>query len=96
MKDVERIILVLDMLWSGYDLDLTDDEPFKTKHYDLFYEKVEGLMDQYSGMPSNLPNGKNFAEFSYSGSKNTYLITVKAKDKNRTLVHATPERMWHE
>ena len=96
VKDVERIVLILDMLWGGYDLDETNDEPFKTTDYDLFCEKVEEIMDRYSGMPSNLPNGKNFAEFSYSGSKSTYLITAKAKDKNQTLVHGTPERVWHE
>lgn len=96
VKDVERIVLILDMLWDGYDLDLTDDEPFKTTNYDQFYEKVEEVIGQYSGMPSNLPDGKNFADFSYSGSKSTYLITAKAKDKNQTLVHATPDRVWHE
>ena len=96
MKDIERIALILDMLWDGYDLDITDDEAFKTTDYDLFCEKIEEILDQYSGMPSNLPTGQNFSGFSYSGSKSTYLITAKAKDKNRTLVHATPERVWHE
>jgi hypothetical protein len=84
------------MLWDGYDFDKTDDEPFKTNDYDYFYNKVEENMSQYSGMPSNLPNGKNFAEFSYNGSRNTYLITAKAKDKNRTPVYGTPERVWHD
>ena len=96
VKDVERIVLILDMLWDGYDLDETDDGPFKTTDYDLFFEKVEEIIDRYSGMPSNLPNGKNFAGFSYSGSKSTYLITAEAKDKDRTPVHATPERVWHD
>lgn len=96
MKDVERIGLILDMLWDGYNLDETRDEPFKTTDYDHFCEKVEEILDQYSGMPSNLPTGQNFAGFSYSGSKNTYLITAEAKDKNRTLVHGTPERVWRE
>jgi hypothetical protein len=96
VKDVERIALILDMLWDGYDLDNTDDDPFKTTNYGQFYEKVEEVISQYSGMASNLPDGKNFAEFSYSGSRNTYLITAKARDKNRTLVHGTPERVWHE
>ncbi len=96
VKDVERISLILGMLWDGYDLDKTDDTPFKTTDYDLFCEKVEETINQYSGMPSNLPNGKNFAGFFYSGSKSTYLITAKAKDKNRTLVHGTPDRVWYE
>lgn len=96
MKDIERIVLVLDMLWDGYDLDKTDDEPFKTTDYDIFCKKVEEIINQYSGMPSNLPDGNNLAGFSYRGSKSTYLITAKAKDKNQTLVHATPERVWHE
>ncbi len=96
VKDVERIVLILDILWDGYDLDKTDDETFKTTDYDQFCEKIEEIMDQYSGMPSNLPDGKNFAGFSYSGSKSTFLITAKAKDKNHTLIHATPDRVWHE
>jgi hypothetical protein len=96
VKDVERIVLILDMLWDGYNLDKTDDRSFKTTDYQLFCKKVEEIINQYSGMPSNLPDGKNFAAFFYSGSKNTYLITAKAKDKNRTPVHGTPDKVWHE
>lgn len=96
VKDVERIDLTLGMLWNGYDLDETDDKPFKTTSYDVFCEKIQEILDRYTGMPSNLPSGQNFAGFSYSGSKKNYLITVKAKDKNRTLIYGTPEKVWHE
>ncbi len=95
-KDVERIGLILDMLWYGYDLDETNEKPFKTMHYDVFCEKIQEIMARYTGMPANLPSGQNFASFSYSGSEKSYRITVKAKDKNRTVVHGTPERVWHE
>ena len=95
-KDVERIGLILDMLWNGYDLDETDDKPFKTTHYKVFCEKIQDILAQYTGMPADLPSGQNFAGFSYSGSKKSYLITVKAKDKNKTLIYGTPERVWHE
>ena len=95
-KDVERIGLILDMLWYGYDLDKTDDKPFKTTHYDVFCEKIQEILARYTGMPANLPSGQNFAGFSYSGSEKSYRITVKAKDKNRTLIYGTPERVWHE
>jgi hypothetical protein len=96
MNDVKRIRLALDFLWASYDLGEEDGKTYTTKSYPEFKNRIEKIADSRGGMPFVLPTGQNFTGFSYEGHDKGYHISVRAKDKNGTVVHGTRARLWHE
>ena len=96
MNDVERMRQALDFLWGPYNLDEEQGKTYTTTSYSEFKKNIERIADSRGGMPFDLPVGKNFTGFSYTGHDKGYHITVKAKDKNGTVVHGTVARAWVE
>ena len=95
MSDVEIIKITLDYLWEGYNLG--EEEAYTIKSYETFKKKITERIDEEMGEISvGLPQGKNFASFSYRGNKTSYHIVVEAKDKNGTMIHGTREKIWYE
>jgi hypothetical protein len=96
MSDVEIIKITLDYLWEGYNLG-EGEEAYTIKSYEIFKEKITERIDEEMGEISvDLPQGKNFASFSFKGDKTSYHIVVKAKDKKGTMIHGTREKIWYE
>jgi hypothetical protein len=96
MNDAKIIRLSLEALWNTYNLEQEKGKTYQTRDYNVFREKVEEIWDRHGGMPFELPNGKNFTDFSYRGMDGNYHITLRAKDKKGTLVHGTLKELWHE
>ena len=96
MNDAKMIRLSLEALWNTYNLEGAKGETYQTRDYEVFREKIEEIWDRLGGMPFELPDGNNFTEFSYRGSKGGYHITLKAQDKKGTLVYGTLKEQWHE
>lgn len=96
MHDVKIMRQSLEILWHTYNLEEGEGKTYRTKEYDVFSNKVEEIWERHGGMPFVLPNGKNFTDFSYTGSDHTYHITVRAKDKRGTLIHGTLKELRHE
>ena len=96
MSDVEIIKIALDYLWEGYGLG-EEEEVYTIKSYEIFKKKITERIDEEMGeMSVELPQGKNFASFSYRGNRTSYHIVVEAKDKNGTMIHGTREKIWSE
>lgn len=95
INDVKIIRQSLEVLRYTYNLDKEEGKMYTTTKYHVFKKKIEKIWDRHGGMPLVLPSGQNFAGFSYSGNGGDYHITVRAKDKNGTVVHGTFERVWH-
>ncbi|NIM58866.1 MAG: hypothetical protein GTO16_07990 [Candidatus Aminicenantes bacterium] len=96
MSDVEIIKIVLDNLWEGYNLG-EEQKVYTIKSYEIFKEKIKERIDEQMGEISvGLPQGKNFASFSYRCDKTSYHIVVVAKDKKGTMIHGTREKIWYE
>ena len=95
MNDAKLIRQSLEVVPHNYNLE-EKHETYQTTDYEVFKAKVEEVWDNYGGMPFDLPGGQNFADFSYTGGDGYYHITLKAKDKNGTLVHGTLKDLWHE
>ncbi len=95
MHDVEIIKIALDYLWKGYNLE--EEKVYTIKNYEIFKEKMKERIDEEMGEISvSLPQGKNFASFSYRGDKTSYHMVVEAKDKKGTMIHGTREKIWYE
>jgi len=95
MSDVEIIKIALDYLWERYNLE--EEEAYIIKSYEIFKKKITERIDKEIGEISvDLPQGKNFASFSYRGDKTSYHIVVEAKDKKGTMIHGTREKIWYE
>ena len=95
MSDVEIIKIALDYLWERYNLE--EEEAYIIKSYEIFKKKITERIDKEIGEISvDLPQGKNFASFSYRGDKTSYHIVVEAKDKKGTVIHGTREKIWYE
>jgi len=96
MSDVKIIKIALDFLWEGYNLG-EEEEVSTIKSYEIFKKKITERIDEEMGeMSVDLPQGKNFASFSYRGDKTSYHVVVEAKDKNGTMIHGTREKIWYE
>jgi hypothetical protein len=90
-RDVDTIRIVVDMWYaSNYHRDFND---YSTNSYEEFKKK---MIEETQYMPVDLPPGKNFAEFSFSGTRDGFEIKIKAKDENGTMIYATPEKIWSE
>lgn len=95
MGDVKIIKIALDFLWEGYNLG--EEGIYTIKSYEIFKKEITERIDEDMGeMSVDLPDGKNFASFSYRGDKTSYHIVVEAKDKNGTMIHGTREKIWYE
>jgi hypothetical protein len=96
MSDVEIIKIALDYLWEGYNMG-EKEKVYTIKNYEIFKKKIKERIDEEMGEISvDLPQGKNFASFSYRGDKISYHIVVEAKDKKGTMIHGTREKIWYE
>ena len=96
VNDVERMRQALDFLWGSYNLGEERGRTYTTTSYTEFKKNIERIADSRGGMPFVLPIGRNFTHFSYSGHDKGYHITVRAKDKNGTVIHGTVAQVWHE
>jgi hypothetical protein len=95
-NEVARIRLGVEM-WYASNYDAEEIKAYRTHSYDEFKNKLTAeLTEKYYEMPVDLPDGKNFTEFSYSGNNEGYKIKVKAKDKKGTLIYGTHEKVWQE
>lgn len=96
MRDVKIIKEALEFFWTGYNPE-EEEGVYTTKSYEEFKKKItERIVEDLGGMPVGLPIGKSFSSFSYRGNKNSYHIVVEAKDRNRTVIHGTREKIWQE
>jgi len=96
VSDVEIIKIVLDYLWEGYNMG-EGEKVYTIKNYEIFKKKIKERIDEEMGEISvDLPQGKNFASFSYRGDKISYHMVVKANDKKGTMIHGTREKIWYE
>ncbi|UCC41586.1 MAG: hypothetical protein JSV96_09295 [Candidatus Aminicenantes bacterium] len=96
MSDVEIIRIALENLVEGYNLG-EEEKGYAIKSYEIFKKKITERIDEQMGVMSvDLPQGKNFASFSYRADKTSYHIVVQAKDKNGTMIHGTREKIWYE
>ena len=96
VSDVEIIKIALDHLWEGYNLE-GENEAYTTKSYEEFKKRITEIIDEeMGGLSVELPSGKNFASFSFRGDSKSFHIVVEAKDKNKTMIHGTREKIWYE
>lgn len=96
VSDVEIIKIALDYLWEGYNMG-GGEKVYTINNYEIFKKKIKERIDEEMGEISvDLPQGKNFASFSYRGDKISYHIVVEAKDKKGTMIHGTREKIWYE
>lgn len=92
---------------ATYDLQLfqkalgiyeTDHSHYPPWDRDALERLIQDLIDINGQHYIDLPGGKNFTEFHYSSRLNgqSYLITIRALDRNETRVLADPTRTWIE
>lgn len=51
------------------------------------------ILSEYASLT---PFGDDFTDFTYRGDDDNFHMTIRAKDRNRTKVHGTLDRVWHE
>lgn len=95
-NDVKRIREVLDFISGAYSLGKQEGQTYKTDDYAAFRKRVRRIADSLGGMPIELPHRPNFTRFAYTENLKGYHIKIKAKGSNKTIVHATRDRLWYE
>ena len=96
-RDIKIMRDALEVYWYTYNLDGIESKDYSTKKYGEFRGKVAGEWNDKQGyMPFELPEEKNFVDFSYRGTDDDFHIILQARDKKGTLVHATRKAIWRE
>lgn len=91
-KDVSAMITALkefEKCYATYNLELEHNVACTITSYPHFRSK---LVDT-AGHPYIVPDTANFTNFIYIGNDTTFTITVEAKDRKKTKITGTPEKI---
>ena len=92
-KDVNAMIVALKEFgrcYDTYNVELKHGIACTVTSYPYFRSK---LVDT-TGHPYIVPDTTNFTNFMYIGDDTTFTITVKAKDRKKTKIIGTPEKIF--